>query len=135
MSYLPKTSHLIQKYMKTKSYLIILLIFAAFTTFAQTEINPKGKSLQAVTSFKASTDTVEELKNFDWKILEEMFKQNDKNQEISIEVGYKKSTDEDKTKMRVSEINYRVVGKTADLDLLIAKLQRMTTKLNVEDFK
>ncbi|WP_194852373.1 hypothetical protein [Nonlabens antarcticus] len=111
--------------MKTKKILIgtltlLVLAFIAFTQISATKKNNKT----AITSFEIKGDSKEELKNFDWKAIEEMFKENDPEQNISIAAILLNGSD------RQDDLRFELTGKTEDIDILTGKIKILIENLN-----
>ena len=116
--------------MKTKNILLGILSLMTFATYAQTEKNLKTESKIAVTELKVKTENLDELKNFDWNMVKEIFEKNDSEQEITLVFAYVNKSEIDKSKVRVNSFEMKLTGKTADLDKLTAKLKKSVNKLD-----
>ena len=101
-----------------------------FATYAQTEKNEKVETKTAVTELKVETENLDELKNFDWNMVKEMFQENDAEQEITLAFAYVNKSEIDKSKVRVDNFEMKLTGKTADLDKLTARLKKSFDKLD-----
>ncbi len=121
--------------MKTKIILIGILSLLTFASFAQTVKKNINETKSAITEFIVETDNIEELKNFDWNMVEEMFQENDENQEITLGFSYVNKSEIDKSKVRVDNFEFKVTGKTSDLKNLTSKLRRTFEKLSELDGK
>lgn len=124
--------------MKTKNILLGIFSLITFTNYAQTKKSEKVETKTAVTKLKVETENLEELKNFDWNMVKEMFQENDSEQEITLAFAYVNKSEIDKSKVRVDNFEMKLIGKTADLDELTAKLKKSFNKLdeiNVENIK
>lgn len=119
--------------MKTKNILLGIFSLMTFATYAQTEKNKKVESKTAVTELKVETENLDELKNFDWNMVKEMFQENDAEQEITLAFAYVNKSEIDKSKVRVDNFKMKLTGKTADLDKLTAKLKKSFNKLGEID--
>ena len=121
--------------MKTKNILLGILSFLTFVSYAQTEKNNITKTKSAITELKVETENLEELKNFDWKMVEEMFKENDENQEITLAFSYVNNSEIDKSKVLVDNFEVKVTGKTSELKNLTSKLRKAFEKISELDVK
>ncbi|SHF06004.1 hypothetical protein SAMN05444278_1383 [Psychroflexus salarius] len=119
--------------MKTRNILIGILTLLTFATYAQNEKNEKVETKTAVTELKVETENLDELKNFDWNMVKEMFKENDAEQEITLAFAYVNKSEIDKSKVRVDNFEMKLTGKTADLDKLTARLKKSFDKLDEID--
>lgn len=115
--------------MKTQNILFLLLSFLTFATYAQTEKSVKVESESAVTELNVKTENLEELKNFDWNMVKEMFQENDAEQEITLAFSYVNKSEIDKSIIRVDNFEMKFTGKTADLDKLTASLKMTFDRL------
>ena len=79
------------------------------------------------------TDNLDELKNFDWEMVKEMFQGNDVNQEITLAFAYVNTSEIDKSKVRVDNFEMKLTGKTADLEKLTSRLKKSFKKLGEID--
>lgn len=116
--------------MKTKNILLGILSLLTFATYAQTEKTQKIESKIAVTELKVETENFDELKNFNWNMVKEMFEENDSEQEITLAFAYVNKSEIDKSKIRVDNFEMKLTGKTSDLDKLTAKLKKSFNKLD-----
>ncbi|WP_452220350.1 hypothetical protein [Lacinutrix salivirga] len=119
--------------MKTKNILLGIFSLMTFVTYAQTERSEKTETKTAVTELKVKTENFEELKNFDWNMVEEMFAENDAEQEITLAFAYVNNSEIDKSKVRVNNFEMKLTGKTSDLDKLTTRLKKSFDKLNEID--
>jgi hypothetical protein len=116
--------------MKTKNLLLGLFSLVTFAAYAQTEKSKKVALRTAVIELKVETENLDELKNFDWNTVKEMFQENDAEQEITLVFAYVNKSDIDKSKVRVDNFEVKLTGKTADLDKLTSRLKKSFDKLD-----
>lgn len=114
--------------MKIKNILFGILSLLTFATYAQTEKSGKVEPNNAVTEFKVETDNLNELKNFDWKTVKEMFQNNEAEQKITLTIAYLNKSGIDKLKVEV-----KLTGKTTDLDTMTASLIQSIEKFDEVD--
>ena len=119
--------------MKTKNILLGILSLMTFATYAQTERIEEVEIKTAITELKVKIESLGELKNFDWKIIKEVFQENDKNQEITLAFVYENKSKIEKSKIRVDNFKMKLTGKTADLDKLTSRLKKTFEKLDKID--
>ncbi|TYB75849.1 hypothetical protein [Bizionia myxarmorum] len=119
--------------MKTKNILLGILSLITFATYAQTEKSQKVESKTAVTELKVETENLDELKNFDWNMVKEMFEENDSEQEITLAFAYVNKSEIDKSKVRVDNFEMKLTGKKADLDKMTSRLKKSFEKLDEID--
>ena len=104
--------------MKTKKLIIGTLAICIVAFIAFTVFNSNKNDKVAITSFEIKAENIEELKSFDWNEINEMFKKNDPEQEISLAVILlKKSKTED-------DLKYVVTGKSENIDILMKNMKK-----------
>jgi hypothetical protein len=91
------------------------------------------ESETAITAFKVKAENLNELKNFDWETVKEMFKENDEDQEITLEFEFVNNTPTDTSKKRLDNFTFKLIGKTSHIDNMISKLKRMIDKITDVD--
>ena len=116
--------------MKTKNILLGTFSLLTFACYAQTEKSKEVESKTAVTELKVEAENLDELKNFDWNMIKEMFQDNDPKQEITLAFAYVNKSEIDKSKVRVNDFKIKFTGKTTDLDKLTARLKKLFNKLD-----
>jgi len=99
-----------------------------FTVYAQN--NKLTVTKTSATELKIETENIDELRDFDWEIATKMFPSNKNNQEITLVFAYVNKTEIDKSKIRVDNFEFKVTGKTSDLDTLTSKLKKIFVKLS-----
>ena len=119
--------------MKTKNILLGIFTLLTFSTYAQNEKKEKVETKTAVTELKVETENLDELKNFDWSILKEIFQENDAEQEITLAFAYVNKSEVDKSKVRVDNFEMKWTGKTSDLDKLTKTMKKSFDKLEEID--
>ena len=119
--------------MKTKNILLGIFSLLTFATYAQNEKNEKEEIEIAVTELKVKTENLDELINFDWDMLREMFKENDTEQEITVAFAYVNKSEVDTSKVRVDNFEMKWTGKTSDLDKLAETMKKSFDKLEEID--
>jgi len=116
--------------MKTKNLLLGIFSLITVATYAQTEKSAKVEKKIVVTNLKVKTGNLDELKNFDWNMVKEIFQKNDPEQKITLAFAYVNKSEIDKSKAQVNHFEMKLTGKTADLDNLTAKLKKSFNKLD-----
>ena len=115
--------------MKRKYILLGIILSITFSIFAQTGKTEMTITKSSVTELKIKTQNINELKNFDWNMITEIFEENDENQEITLAFEYSNNSEIDKTKVRLDKFEFKVTGKTSELENLTDKLKRTFEKL------
>ena len=121
--------------MKTKNILLGIFSLLTFVTYSQTEKSKTLESKSAITELKVETENLDELKNFNWDMIKEMFQENDENQEITLAFTFVNKSEIDKTKVRLDNFEFKVTGKTSELENLTSKLKKTFEKLSELDGK
>jgi len=108
-----------------KKLLVIILVFCAGYTQAQEQ-----KLKTTVSSFSVETNSLDELKNYDWKSLTDFFKGNEKNDSIQIKFclknDYPKSS---MKKVKLNLVSTTIKGKTYELKKMIRTAKRMSKEI------
>jgi len=113
--------------MKTRNFLLGLFTVFTFTTYAQS--NQKTEKESLITEFKIETNNVNEFKSFDWNTAKDIFNSNKDNQEITLVFAYVNDEDNKTGKSKINNFEYKITGKTGELDMLIAKTKKAVTNL------
>ena len=112
------------KTMNTKNILLGFFSLMTFASYAQTEKNGKAETKTTVTELKVETENLDELKNFDWNMVKEMFQENDAEQEITLAFAYVNKSNIDKSKIRVDNFKMKLTCQKTDLEKLTARLKK-----------
>ena len=115
--------------MKTKN---IVLGFFSLLTFAAYSQNEKDSIIEpkaAFTEFKVKTNNLDELKNFDWNTVREIFQENDKDQDITLAFAYINKSEVDKSNIKVDNFDFKIKGKTSELENLVNMSKNMIDTL------
>jgi len=115
--------------MNTKHILLGIFSLMTFASYAQTEKSGKAEIKTSVTELKVKTENLDELKNFDWNMVKEMFQEDDAEQEITLVFAYVNKSNIDKAKIRVDNFEMKLTCKKADLEIQTAKLKKSLDKL------
>lgn len=109
--------------MKIRNFLLGIFSICTLTTYAQSEVKAINNSKSPANEFKLRADKIEELKDFDWNTVREVFKDNDENQEISLSYSVINKLKEVSSKDKASNFQYKLTGKTANLEKLITMMK------------
>jgi hypothetical protein len=124
------------KIMKTKNILFSIIFFMALASCTHFEKEGLIASESAVTAFKVKAENLDELKNFDWETVKEMFKENDEDQEITLEFEFVNNAPTVTSKKRLDNFTFKLTGKTSHIDNMTSKLKRMVDKIaDVEEIE
>lgn len=115
--------------MKTKLILLGIFFLMTFASYAQTEKSGNSETKTNVMEFKVKTNNLDELKNFDWNVVKEMFQENDADQEIRLEFAYVNKSNTDKSKIRVDNFEMKLTCKKADLEKMTVRLKKSLDKM------
>lgn len=111
------------KDLNMKKILVIIMIFCAGYTQAQEQ-----KSKTTVSSFSIETNSLNELKNFDWRSVKKFFKDNEKNDSIQIKFYLKNDKDSSK-ELNLNVSSTTIKGQTHELKEMIRTAKRMTKEI------
>jgi len=114
--------------MKLKNLLLAIFSLITVTLYSQnteTKVEPTNK---AVTGFELKTDKIEELRDFDWNTINELFETNEQDQIIKLEFEYENNSKKRNSKPSIKELKFEVSGTTEELPDLIEKSKRMVSK-------
>lgn len=109
--------------MVLKNCLLAAFIFFSIVIHGQTEIT----TTTTVTAFNLETDELEELTNFNWDVVLEMFENNAPETKISIVLAYNHKVQFNNTE--IDNFELKVGGKTSELISMIKKSKGIITKL------
>jgi hypothetical protein len=115
--------------MKTKMILIGILSLVTLVSFAQNNINGATISKSAVTVLKLETNNLSELKDIDWNMVEDIFEDNDKDQNITLAFGYTNKSEADASSTVINNFSIEFKGKSSDLKDLIDKSKKQIQRL------
>lgn len=118
-----------QKIMRIKSILIGILSLITLTTYAQYKKSEKIEDDTTIKKLKIKIATPEELKNFDWNGLKEVFQENDAEQEVTLSLEYENKSESEKSKVKVDNFEIEITVRAADLDQLTKSLEKLSKKL------
>ncbi|WP_274475518.1 hypothetical protein [Mangrovimonas aestuarii] len=119
--------------MKTKHFFIAIFFLVGLTTYAQSEKNNFVVTKTAVTELIFEAESLEDLANFDWKIVEEAFKNNDKDVEVTLVLAYKNKEEEESSKRKIKDFRFKFTGATSQLEILKPSLKKMFAEFDDVD--
>ena len=117
------------KIMNKKNILLGFFSLITFASYAQTEKSGKTETKTSVTELKVKTDNLDEIKNFDWNMVKEIFQENDADQEITLAFAYVNKSHIDKSKNQVDNFEMKLTCKKADLEKQTARLKKSLDKM------
>jgi hypothetical protein len=119
--------------MKTKNIVLVFFSLLTFAAHSQNEKDTIVEPIAAFTELKVKTNNLDELKNFDWNTVREIFHENEKDQDITLAFAYINKSEVDKSKIRVDNFDFKFKGKTSELENLVNMSKKMIDKLiNIE---
>ena len=110
--------------MDSKKILLGILLLLSTVIYAQSDKSVSKESEISVSSLKFDTDNIDELRNFDWNMIKEMFEENDTDEEITLEFVYKNKPETDISKASVNNFTMKFTGKTSELDELMDRMKK-----------
>jgi hypothetical protein len=115
--------------MKTKMILIGILSLVTFASFAQKNTNEATITNSAVTVLKLETNDLKELKDIDWDMVEDIFEDNDKDQNITLAFAYTNNSEANASPTVINNFSIEFKGKSSDLSDLIDKAKKQIQRL------
>src|SRR5690606_15155584 len=100
-----------------------------FTSFAQNNTNEATITNSAVTALKLETNDLKELKDIDWDMVEDLFEDNDKDQNITLAFTYTNKSEADESSTVINNFSFEFKGKSSDLSDLIDKSKKQIQRL------
>ena len=87
---------------------LLLAIFSLITTssYSQTHEKTVMTTPNAITEFSLKTDKIEELKDFDWSTLDELFKTNEDDQIIKMAFEYNNVSKKKNSKQNIKNSKF-----------------------------
>ncbi|GAA4279790.1 hypothetical protein [Gaetbulibacter aestuarii] len=115
--------------MNLKKFLPGIFLLLSMAVSAQSEKRTSKESEISVSALKFETDNLEELKNFDWSMIQDMFQDNETDEEITLEFIYENKSETDTSKVKVGNFTMKFTGKTSEVDKLIESMKKSFKKL------
>ncbi|WP_372756751.1 hypothetical protein [Mariniflexile sp.] len=119
--------------MKTKIFLLGIFYIFTFTTYGQRDKSMEIEINTITKELKVTTENLEDLKNFDWNIITEMFQENDENEEIALAFSFENKSELNKAKVRIDNFKMKITGKGSNLEKLTSRLKKSFEKLDKID--
>ncbi|WBU88406.1 hypothetical protein [Cellulophaga omnivescoria] len=116
--------------MKTLNSLIATLLLLSFTSYAQNSDKQEDNKLVKHTDFRIETDNIEELRNYNWESVKEIFKGNNPEDKITISYTFNGNFKQNNGKVVLNNYGFTASGKTANLEALTLKLKNSLTNLD-----
>ena len=113
--------------MKSRILLLSLLLIASIATYAQSDKTIEEKTM--VTELKFEIENIEEMNDFNWEVINEIFKENDADQEITLAFAYANKSGKT-SEIRIDNFDFKVKGKTSELESMTSKLKRSFKRLS-----
>ena len=108
-----------------KLLVIMTMIFCAGYTQAQDQ-----QLKTTVSSFSVETNSLEELKNYDWRSLKHFFKDNEKNDSIQIKICFKNDESKDSNEaINLNQTSATIKGQKFELNKMIRTVKNMAKEL------
>jgi len=114
--------------MKLKNLLLAIFSLITVSLYSQNKETMVEAKTKAVTEFELKTDKIEELRNFDWTTINDLFETNEKGQLIKLAFEYDNNSKKRNSKPSIKNLKFEVSGKTEELPELIEKSKRMVSK-------
>ena len=114
--------------MKLKNLLFGIFSILTLSIFSQNLEKNVIATTSAVTEFQLKTSNIEELGTYDWTTINDIFKENDKNQIIKLAFEYENPSKKRNSKPNMKNLKFEISGTTEELPELIEKSKRMVSK-------
>lgn len=116
--------------MKTKNILIAIISLLSFASYAQNDNEQKdNKSIKQI-DFKIETDNIEDLRNYNWESVKDVFKGNEPEDKITISYTFNGNFNHVNGKTQLNHFGFKASGKTANIDELTLKLKTSIAHLD-----
>ena len=114
--------------MKLKNLLFGIFSILTLSIFSQNQEKNVIATTSAVTEFQLKTSNIVELTTYDWTTINDIFKENDKNQIIKLAFEYENPSKKRNSKPNMKNLKFEISGTTEELPELIEKSKRMVSK-------
>jgi hypothetical protein len=114
--------------MNLKSIAFVVLTFLTLTTNAQSEKSVEINADKSVSKLIIQTDSYEELEDFEWSSINEIFKSNDPNDDIKLKIGFSEKLELGTAD--IEEWSITLSGKTSELESLTERAKNILEKLS-----
>lgn len=91
--------------------------------------------ISTVSDFKIETDNFEELSDFDWNMIKEMFENNEPEENITLAFVYSKKPTDLNEAIYIDDLTFKITGKSSEIDKLTKQMQKTLSKIAKIDFK
>lgn len=114
--------------MKLKNLLLTIFTLITVSLYSQNTETKLEAATKAVTGFELKTDKIEELRDFDWTTLNDLFETNEEDQLIKLAFEYDNNSKKRNSKPSIKNLKFEVAGTTEELPELIEKSKKMVSK-------
>lgn len=115
--------------MKLKNLIIGIFALIAFNGYSQIQKEKIIATPAAVTEYHLKTSNIEELRDFDWTIVNEVFENNDSDEIIKLAFEYENPSTKRNAKPNLKNFKFEVTGTTEELPDLIEKSKKLVSNL------
>ena len=113
--------------MKLRNLTLVIFTFLTFATFAQSGKSVQIKSDKSVSELTIETQSFEELSQFNWSSVYNIFESNDPDQKIKLHFGFNQKLELENSDIEKWSIT--LSGKTSELESMIKRAKSILNKL------
>ena len=121
--------------MASRNLFIAALLFIITTNVFSQNKEQIISSTESVSKFHLQTDNIQDLKDFDWSTLKELFKGNEPNKIVKLVFQYENESKKRNSKPNIKNLKFEMSGTTAELPDLLEKAQKMVDNFIAIDDK
>jgi hypothetical protein len=104
--------------MKSKNLIFLLFVLISSAIYSQNE-SSKFEVVTSILSYDISAENIDELKDFDWDVILESFKNNPPNEPIAISFEYNKDGKLGDT--HIDGFSFKISGKSSEAQEIVDK--------------
>lgn len=121
--------------MASRNLFIAALLFIITTNVFSQNKEQIISSTESVSKFHLQTDNIQDLKDFDWSTLKELFQGNEPNKIVKLVFQYENESKKRNSKPNIKNLKFEMSGTTAELPDLLEKAQKMVDNFIAIDDK
>lgn len=118
--------------MKIKHYLLAFLLSSTLGGFAQKAPSERSAAHSTVSEFKFESESLQELRDFDWTLVERIFEENRAEDSIHLVFAYSNPNETNAGERGFEHFEIALSGPTANLDKMKASLHKSLARLEWE---
>lgn len=118
--------------MTIKHYLLAFLLSSALGGFAQKAPSERSAAHSTLSEFKFESESLQELRDFDWTLVEQIFEENRAEDSIYLVFAYSNPNEANAGERGFEHFEIALSGPTANLDKMKANLEKYLARLEQE---